>query len=158
MAVFTPQIEEKIEHYLQRYETRRSAILPILHVIQDEYGWIKDEHIKELDEKFQLHRVHVQEVATFYSMYRLKEPKKFRILFCDNVVCCIMGAKQTMAKVQEYIVAYEKAGKDCPFSLEGVPCLGVCDGAPAMLINKDRHLKINPDNVAEYMERYAPLP
>jgi NADH-quinone oxidoreductase subunit E len=157
MSVFSAAVEEKINHFLGRYETRRSAILPILHLIQDEYGWIKDEHIEELDHKFQLHRIHVREVATFYSMYRLHEPKPFRILFCDNIVCCIMGAKATMAKVQEHIDAYEKSGKESPFSLQGVPCLGVCDGAPAMLINKDRHLKINADNVGDVMRKYAPL-
>ncbi len=157
MSVFSPAVEEKINHFLGRYETKRSAILPVLHLIQDEYGWIKEEHIGELDSKFGLNRIDVKEVATFYSMYRLEEPKPFRILACDNIVCCIMGAKATMAKVQEHIDAYEKSGKVSPFSVHGVPCLGVCDGAPAMLINKDRHLKINAENVGEVMQKYAPL-
>lgn len=154
MNVFTKETEQKIEHYLQRYETRRSAILPILHLIQDEFGWIQEAHILELETRFQLNRVHVQEVATFYSMYRLTEPKKFRILFCDNIVCTMMGAKQSMKAIQDYIDACAQKGEESPFSLEGVPCLGVCDGAPAMLINKDRHLLVSPEKAAEMIKKY----
>lgn len=154
MSVFSHEVKQKIEHYLGRYETKRSAILPILHAIQDHYEWIHEEHIHALDTEFGLPRVHVREVATFYTMYRLKEPKKFRILFCDNIVCTMMGAKDTMASIRKTMDGM----KDCPFSLEGVPCLGVCDGAPAMLVNKDRYLKVSPDNVAATLSRYAPLP
>ena len=154
MSVFSPEIQEKISHYLKRYETRRSAILPVLHLIQDEYGWIKDEHIEELDKEHGLDRVHVLEVATFYSMYRLKEPKKFRVLFCDNIVCTMMGARESMETLREYIRSCEEKGEEHPFSLEGVPCLGVCDGAPAMLINKNRHLLVTPEKAGEIIKKY----
>lgn len=156
MSVFCTKIRERIEHFLQRYETKRSAILPILHEIQDEYGWIKEEHIAGLEAEYGLPRVHVQEVATFYSMYRLSEPKKYRILFCDNIVCTIMGAKESMAKVEQHLAGYQKRGEDCPFSLQGVPCLGVCDGAPAMLVNKERHLLVTADKVEGILNRYQP--
>ncbi len=154
MSVFSQELQEKIKHYLGRYETKRSAILPILHAIQDECEWIKPEHFEGLEKEFDLLRVQVREVATFYSMYRLEEPKKFRILFCDNLVCTTMGAKKTMEKIEHVLEGYEKKGKDCPFSLQGVPCLGVCDGAPAMLVNKDRYLKVHPGNVVEFLKAY----
>ncbi len=157
MSVFSSEVQEQINHYLGRYETRRSAILPVLHVIQDNYGWIKPEHVEALQSEFDLPKVQVQEVATFYSMYRLKEPKQFRINFCDNVVCAMMGANRVMDKIKNRISELEKAGKEIPFSLEGVPCLGVCDGAPAMLVNKDRYLNVNTENIDEILEKYAPL-
>lgn len=146
-GIFSAEIRHKIEHYLQRYETRRSAILPILHVIQDEYGWIKDEHIRALEDEYQLHRVQVEEVLTFYSMYRQHPPKQFRVMVCDNLVCTMMGAKEVDKAVKTHLQRYQAQGKECPFSLETVPCLGVCDGAPALLVNKSRHLKVNADNV-----------
>ena len=154
MSVFNKETEQKIEHYLQRYETRRSAILPILHLIQDEYGWIQEKHILELESRYQLSKVHVLEVATFYSMYRLEEPKKYRILFCDNVVCTMMGAKKSMKTIRDYMDSCAENGTESPFSLEGVPCLGVCDGAPAMLINKDRHLLVSPERAEEIIKKY----
>lgn len=155
MSIFSEALQQKISHFLTRYETKRSAILPILHAIQDECGWIRSDHIEALQKEYGLHRVEVREVATFYSMYRLKEPKPNRIYFCDNIVCSVMGAKKTMNKIQTELSKKYKNSQDCPFSLEGVPCLGVCDGAPAMLVNKDRYLKVTEENVMEILDRYA---
>jgi NADH-quinone oxidoreductase subunit E len=158
MGVFSAKVEEKINHYLGRYETKRSAILPVLHFIQDEYGYVKDEHVEELHQKFQLDRIDVREVLTFYSMYRQKPPKKFQILFCNNMVCHMMGADNVIDKIKGHVEKLQqKLGPDVPFSVEGVPCLGVCDGAPAMLVNKDRHLKVTLENVDSILQKYAPL-
>ncbi len=153
MRLFSAELKKTIENELGRYETRRSAILPILHAIQDECGWVRDEHLETLEADYDLSRVHVREVLTFYSMYRTEEPKKYRVLFCDNIVCCMMGANETMDKIRAFIA--KAGGERAPFSLQGVPCLGVCDGAPAMLVNKDRHLKVTPDNVEQILSRYA---
>lgn len=155
MSMFSQALRGRIEGYLTRYETKRSAILPVLHAIQDEEGWIRDEHMVALEEEFGLPRVEVREVLTFYSMYRTEKPAKFQVLFCNNIVCCMMGANEAMAKIEKRIEAYEARGEEPPFSLLGVPCLGVCDGAPAMLVNKDRYLKVGIDNVDEILDRYA---
>lgn len=158
-AVFSGGLKEKINHYLGRYETKRSAILPVLHAIQDECGWIKDEHVESLHQEFGLNRVEVQEVLTFYSMYRKTPPRKFQVLFCNNLVCHMLGANKVIDRIKDHIHKLEeKMGPDTPFSVEGVPCLGVCDGAPAMLVNKDRHLKVTEENVDEILKKYAPLP
>lgn len=152
--MFSQTLQNKIQHYLQRYETKRSAILPILHEIQDECGWIKPEHIEALEKDYGLNKVHVQEVASFYSMYRLKEEKPLRIYFCDNLVCTMMGANKVMDKIHAHIKKKEASGKPCSFSLKGVPCLGVCDGAPAMLVNKDRYLNVTAENVDDILRKY----
>lgn len=154
MAIFSEEISTQIRAYLDRYETKRSAILPVLHLIQDNYEWIQPQHIDALESEFGLSRVHVQEVASFYSMYRLEKPKPFRILVCDNLVCTIAGAQKTMTCIRKHMQAIEEAGRECPFSLEGVPCLGVCDGAPAMLVNKERFLKVNEANVETILSKY----
>ena len=69
--VFSAEVRSKIEKELTRYETKRSAILPILHAIQDTYRFVSDEQVEALDKEFGLSRVHVHEVLTFYSLYRL---------------------------------------------------------------------------------------
>ena len=152
MSLFKAELHEKILHYLARYETKRSAILPILHAIQDAEQWIQPQHIEALEQEFQLSKVEVQEVATFYSMYRLKEPKPFRILFCDNLVCTMMGAKECLAKLDTLV---EQGDRAKLFSVQGVPCLGVCDAAPAMLINKQRYHKVKPEALDGILTDYA---
>ncbi len=158
MSAFSAGLQDKIKGYLGRYETRRSAILPVLHAIQDEYGWIKDEHVEALQAEYDLHQVEVREVLTFYSIYRKTEPSQYTILFCNNIVCCMMGADNVIQRIEKHIEAYKASGQKPPFSVEGVPCLGVCDGAPAMLVNKERHLKVTLDNVDQVLQKYAPLP
>ena len=156
---FSSGLQDKINGYLTRYETKRSAILPVLHAIQDELGWISDENVAALQQHYQLHQVEVKEVLTFYTAYRKSPPKKFMIQFCDNIMCTLMGANQVIDRIRTHIDNYEaKTGKDAPFAVEGVPCLCVCDGAPAMLVNKDRHLKVTIDTVDSVLEKYAPLP
>ena len=154
MSVFSQKLQERIQHYLGRYETPRSAILPILHEIQDECGWIQPTHVEILEKEYGLQRVHVQEVASFYSMYRLEEPKPLRIYFCDNIVCTMMGADSVMEKIRHHMKKTEESVKACPFSLTCVPCLGVCDGAPAMLVNKERHLRVSTENVEDILRKY----
>lgn len=155
---FTPELRKKIEGFLTRYETKRSAIIPALHAIQDELGWIADEHVETLETDFGLHRVQVREALTFYSAFRRKKPRKFTIQFCNNIVCCMVGANEVIDQIKGHIHKYEQQGTEAPFSVEGVPCLCVCDGAPAMLVNKDRHLKVTKDNIDSILEKYAPLP
>ena len=157
-SVFSAGLQEKIKMELGRYETKRSSILPILHAIQDECGWVQDKHIDELESKHALNRIQIKEVLTFYKAYRQDKPRKYEIQFCDNIVCCMMGAKDAMTRVEGHIKRLEeKMGDDAPFAMIGVPCLGVCDQAPAMLVNKDRHHKITADNVDQVLEKYAPL-
>src|SRR3954468_13215276 len=103
MSVFSKTLQDKIKHYLGRYETERSAILPILHEIQDECGWIQPSHMLALETEYGLPRVQVQEVASFYSMYRLSELKPLRIYFCDNIVCTMMGAGKVMDTIKQHI-------------------------------------------------------
>lgn len=156
MSVFSAQVREQIDQLIGRYETKRSAILPILHAIQDEYGWVNEDQVEELHEKYGLDRVHVREVITFYSLYHDEPVAKYQILLCNNLVCCMFDADAVIDKIKARIEQYHAKGQESPFSVEGVPCLGVCDGAPAMLVNKDRYLKVTTDNVDEILDKYQP--
>jgi NADH-quinone oxidoreductase subunit E len=159
MAVFSEPLRKKIEGYLTRYETRRSSILPILHAIQDEHGYINEDQIEELHNKYDLHRVHVKEVITFYDVYHNTPQPKYVIRFCKNLTCHMLGARPAIERVQSHIDQYRaEIGDDCPFSLEEFPCLGKCDGAPVMLVNKERVEHVTVDKVDAALAKFAPLP
>jgi NADH-quinone oxidoreductase subunit E len=155
--MFSKELNEKITEYCGRYETRRSAILPALHAIQDEKGHVSDEDVELLHQNFELNRVEVREVLTFYTMYRTEPPKEFRVYVCDSMSCMMLGAPPLVAKIQARIDSYKKSGKDSPISVEVTPCLGVCDGAPAVLVNKNRHLNVSAENVDKLLDQYAPM-
>ncbi|MCX6108355.1 MAG: NAD(P)H-dependent oxidoreductase subunit E [Proteobacteria bacterium] len=157
MSVFGDGLKAEIEGFLKRYETRRSAILPVLHAIQDVHGWIKPEHIEELHTVYGLDRVHVKEVITFYDIYKDKPVRKFQIRYCKNITCHMLGARPAIARIREHIAALDAAhGEDGAFSLEEFPCLGKCDGAPVMLVNKERVEHATVDKIDQLLTKYAP--
>lgn len=159
MSVFSPDLTKKIEHFLTRYETKRSAILPVLHAIQDVHGWVSEPQIEELHTRFGLDRVHVKEVITFYDIYKDKPVRKHIIRYCHNITCTMLGAKEAIHRIEGHIEKLEKeTSGDCPFQLEKFPCLGKCDGAPVMLVGKDRHERVTADKVDAVLSKYAPLP
>jgi NADH:ubiquinone oxidoreductase subunit E len=149
MSGFSEVLQAKIESYLTRYETRRSAILPVLHAIQDEHGWIHEEHVEELHQRYALDRIQVKEVITFYDIYKDKPVKKHLIRFCKSLTCHMMGAAPAMAKVEAYM---ERSGSEDMFELEPFPCLGKCDGAPVMLVGKERFEHVTADKVDGILE------
>lgn len=158
MSVFSDELNTKISGLLKRYETPRSAILPALHAIQDEKGWISPEAVEELHNVYGLQRVHVKEVITFYDIYHDTPQRKFIIRYCGNLTCSMLGADDAIHKIEERIKTLEeKLGDDCPFSLEVFPCLGKCDGAPVMMVNKERVEFATVDKVEEMLSKYAPI-
>lgn len=151
MSVFSAGLVKTIEGFLTRYETKRSAILPVLHAIQDESGWISPEAIEELHTKFALDRIHVKEVITFYDIYHDEPTKKYVLRFCHQFTCHMLGAPEAIRKIEAKIDAM---GESCPFQLEKFPCLGKCDGAPVLLVNKDRHERVTEDKVDAILAKY----
>jgi NADH-quinone oxidoreductase subunit E len=154
MSRFSAELQSKIRGLLTRYETKRSSILPILHAIQDERDWISPEDVQELEKSFELSPVDVNEVLTFYTMYRKAPPKPYRLEICASISCWLMGAEDTLSTVAQKIQHAEQTGKPLPFEVHRVECLGVCGYAPVALVNKDRYLNVTPEQALKLMEEY----
>ena len=149
-SVFDKTLHAKITAHLARFETRRSAILPILNDIHAAHGFVSSEQVLALETEFDLPRVQVQEVITFYSRYRQQRPARYHIQFCDNIVCRMFDSERVIGKLRQKAAGCA-AGM---LSIEPVPCLGVCDGAPAMLVNDERHLRVTCANVEKIVDGY----
>jgi NADH-quinone oxidoreductase subunit E len=154
-ARFSKELDEKIKSLLTRFETKRSSILPVLHAVQDERDWIAAEDVEELEKVYGLAAIDVNEVLTFYTMYRKTPPKPYRLEVCGSISCWLMGADDTMAKVRAHIEDAEKAGRSLPFEVHKVECLGVCGYAPVALVNKDRFLNVTPQEALRLVEEYS---
>jgi NADH-quinone oxidoreductase subunit E len=158
MSVFSDGLKAKIQGYLTRYETKRSAILPVLHAIQDDHGWIKPEHLDELESAYGLSKVHVKEVVSFYDIYRDVPTRKFVVRYCDSITCRQFGSQAAMARINSHIERLDQElGEDGPFELQAFACLGKCDGAPVMLVNKERVERATADKIDQLLSKYAPL-
>jgi NADH-quinone oxidoreductase subunit E len=158
MSYFSKTLQGIISGYLTRYETKRSSILPILHAIQDEKGWISKEDVAALETEYDLSAVDVEEVLTFYTMYRTEPGEPYRLEICKSISCWLMGADESVKTAKEYIEKAKKEGRHLPFEVHAVECLGQCGYAPAGLVNKDRQNCITPARAIELIETYAAQP
>ena len=160
MSRFSSELQETIRGLIGRFETKRSSILPVLHAVQDERDWISPEDVQALESEFGLAAIDVNEVLTFYSMYRKAPPKPWRLEVCGSISCWLMGADDTISQVRQRIEAAEKEGRSLPFEVHKVECLGVCGYAPVALMNKDRYLNVTPSEALRLMDEYErkPLP
>lgn len=154
-SFFSTQLNEQIKGFLGRYETKRSSILPILHAIQDENDWISPEAVQALEAEHGLSVIDVNEVLSFYTMYRKAPPKPYRLEVCGSISCWLNGADNTISEAKQYIAQAEKNGKPIPFECHKVECLGVCGYAPVALVNKDRHLNVTPELARKLMDDYS---
>ena len=154
-ARFSNELSEQIKSLKGRFETVRSSILPILHAIQDERDWIAPEDVQELEKEFGLSPVDVNEVLTFYSMYRKNPPKPYRIEICNSISCWLAGSEKTVAAIQQKIETAQRNGAPVPFECHKVECLGVCGYAPVALVNKDRYLNVTPEMALKLIDDYS---
>jgi NADH-quinone oxidoreductase E subunit len=152
MKFLTGNTEKDIKKILAQYENSRSAILPILKVIQEDYGYISDEAIEELSEILELKKGEIKEVISFYTMLKTSPEGKYHIQICKNVVCYLNGGKQLIEFLEkEYSVKVGGFSKDKKFSLSLVECIGQCEIAPAIQINNDFYGNMNPEKLKKLL-------
>jgi NADH-quinone oxidoreductase subunit E len=150
---FSAAAEERLSWLLSRYPTKQAALLPALHLAQEEFGWVSNEVIDYVAKKLELAAIDVQEVATFYTMYHKKPAGKHCVYVCTNIGCFLNGADDLLAYLEKKFGV--KAGETTPdgrYSLFSVECLANCGEAPAAQINDDYHDRVTPDSVNKVLE------
>jgi NADH-quinone oxidoreductase E subunit len=152
-ATFSPQVEAEIDRHLAKYPVARSAILPLMFIVQRERGYLDPPGVLYLANRLQLRVTDIWEVATFYSMIHTDPIGKYHIQVCKTLSCKIMGA----AKVTEHCAKKLgiKIGETTPdgrFTLSEVECLGSCGTAPMMQINFDYHESLTPETIDQILD------
>ena len=146
----------EIDHWLTKYPSnqKRSALLPALHIVQDENGgWLSPELIEGVAHYLDLPPVAAYEVATFYSMYDLQPVGRHKVRVCTSISCMLRGADELLAYMEEKLAI--KAGEttlDGRITLKKAECLAACGGAPAVMIDRDYHENITPEKANELLD------
>ena len=145
------RFDEGLERAIAKYppERSRAALLAALHLVQDELGWLPEPAMAYVGSRLDVPPVRVREVATFYTMYRLRPVGRHHIGVCNSVSCWAMGAEKILAECEELLGIHPgETTADGHFSLEEVACLAACGNAPAMLVNNFTFVeKVTPDSV-----------
>ena len=155
MASFAPAVEAEIESHLTKYpaERIRSAILPLLFVVQRERGYIDTPGAAYVAHKLGIEVVDVWETATFYSMFNLKPIGRHHIQICKTLSCKIMGEPAITDHVCTKLgIAPGETTADGKFTVSMVECLGSCGTAPMFQIGFDYHENLTPEKVDQILD------
>jgi NADH-quinone oxidoreductase subunit E len=124
------------EQIIARYPTRRSAMVPLLYLVQSEVGWVPRQGMREVAEILGLTTAEVEAVATFYTMLKLRPTGKYVISICTNPSCAVLGGRRLYERARELLGEQaEHATEDGLFTLEEEECLAACDKAPVACVN-----------------------
>jgi len=149
---FDAGLEEAIAKYPP--ERRKAALLAALHLAQDELGWLPEAAMAYVGTRLSVPAVRVREVATFYTMYRLKPVGRHHLGVCNSISCWAMGAEKIIEHCAEKLgIRPGETTRDGKFSLEEVACLASCGTAPAVLVNNFRFVEnVTPQSLDKLIE------
>jgi NADH-quinone oxidoreductase subunit E len=139
-AEFPPAALERIEKILSRYPTKQAALLPVLWVAQETWGWISKEASEEVARILGVSPAHVDGVLTFYTMYNLRPVGRNLLQICTSISCHLAGAGELVALCRRRLgVGLEETTPDGRFTVVEVECIAGCDKAPSMMVNDVYH-------------------
>jgi len=129
-------IAEKISRYPEGKQ--KSALLPVLHDVQAERGWLSVPAMDKVAEYLKIEPIEVYEVASFYTMYFLRPQGKFVLEVCRTSPCCLVGAEKIMDHLEQKLGVKEgEVTADGLFSWRGVECLAACGFGPVLQIGPE---------------------
>jgi len=146
---------EGIKEIIKQYEDKRQALIPCLHSIQKKRGYINEESMTFLAEELGVSRVDVYGVVSFYSMFTLNPQGRYVIRICASLSCYLKGSNNILTTLKKILgINTGETTDDGKFTIEEVSCLGLCDKAPAMMINDKEYVNLTPDKVKDIIKEY----
>jgi len=146
--VLSEQARQRILDLRKVYETNQSALIPALHVAQEDQGWLSPETQLEVAQLLEVTPQEVRGVVTFYTMFHQRPVGTYLLQVCRNLSCCLKGGHRLQAQIEERLHIKEgETTKDGRFTLVSVECLGSCGTAPVMMVNDRYHEDLTPQAV-----------
>jgi len=139
-----PETLARIDEVIPHYPSKRSATLPLLHLIQEDVGYIPQEAIEWVAARLELQPINVYEVVTFYPMFRQKPIGRRHVKVCRTLSCALLGAYRTCETFErEFGVRRGEVSADGEVTVDFVECLASCGTAPVVMIDDALHEKVD---------------
>jgi NADH-quinone oxidoreductase subunit E len=158
------ELEAKIDEVITHYPvSKRSASLPLLHLIQEQFGFISDEAMEWVAKKLELQPINILELVTFYPMFRQAPAGKHHIRVCRTLSCAMAGSYEllnTFCKHANISRSTSNHGShllkspDGKYSIEFVECLASCGFGPVCMINDDFYEAVSAEEVPQLLRNY----
>ena len=142
-----------IDAEIQKYPQKRGALLPALHLVQKEKGWITPEQSRDLAEIFDIRPIEVMEVVTFYNMFYDRPQGRHHVYVCTNLPCSLRGARNLVHELERHLGI--EAGETTPdgrITLGHEECLGACAWAPMMRVDETYHENLDLESAKRILD------
>ena len=140
----SPETLRRIDEVIPHYPQKRSAALPLLHLVQEEQGHISQEAIAWIAAKLEVAPISIYELVTFYPMFRQKPIGRRHIKVCRTLSCALMGGYKTCAEFERQFGTHPgETSADGEVTVEFVECLASCGTAPVVMIDEVLHEKVD---------------
>ncbi|PKK12272.1 MULTISPECIES: NADH-quinone oxidoreductase subunit NuoE [Thermomonospora] len=147
------RLERDAKEIIARYPKPRSALLPLLHLVQSEDGYISQDGIEFCAEQLGITPAQVTGVATFYTMYKRRPAGEYHVGVCINTLCAVMGGDQIWEELSEHLgVGHDEATEDGKISLERLECNAACDFAPVVMVNWEFFDNMTPEKAKQLVD------
>ena len=138
---------QEIQAILAKYPTKRSAVMPLLYLAQEEYGYCDEQAMREVAELTALDPTEVQSIVGFYTMFFEEKTGQYVIEVCDDLPCALRGADDFVHHCEKKLGV--RAGQTTPdrkFTLRTVMCIAACDRTPVAQVNKEYRYSLTPES------------
>jgi NADH-quinone oxidoreductase subunit E len=147
---------KRVEELVRRYPKKEAALLPVLHIVQREKGFISPDAERWVAAKLGIPPLQVREVLSFYTLLRREPAGKYVIQVCRNISCFLAGSEDIVKYLEARLgVRAGETTADGKYTLETVECLGNCDHAPCLMINDDDYGPVTREAVDGILKRLA---
>jgi len=156
-SVFDEQTWRRAQEIIARYPQRRSALLPMLHLVQSVEGYVSQAAIAFCAQLLEITTAEVSTVATFYTMYKRKPGGEHLVSVCTNTLCAALGGDDIYARLRKRLgVGHEETaghpGSKGSITLEHAECLAACDLAPVLQVNYEFYDNQTPESAVELVD------
>ena len=147
-------LAERIRDVAAHYPERRSAVIPALHMAQEQHGgWLPPQAFREVAEALEVTPAYCLSIASFYDMFRLEPAARTTVEVCTNISCAAKGAQQVLeAFERELGVRAGETSTDGAFHLGTIECLGGCGWATVIAVNDRQRVGVQPGDVPTLVE------
>jgi NADH-quinone oxidoreductase subunit E len=140
------QLTKDAAAIIGRYPVPRSALLPLLHLVQSVDGYVSPDGIQFCAQLLELTSAEVSAVATFYTQYKRRPHGEYQVGVCTNTLCAVMGGDEIWRRVSEHVgVGNDESTADGKISIERLECNAACDYAPVVMVNWEFFDNMTPD-------------
>lgn len=157
-VAFTPERLSKVQEIIARYPVgkQKSALLPVLHLAQEQWGWVSSDVMDYVAGLLDILPVEVYEVATFYTMYHMDPVGKHVIEYCRTGPCCLMGGEDVYGYLKQKLgIEAGQTTTDGLFTLKEVECLAACGWGPVFQIREQYYMNLTNEKVDEIIEELS---